>query len=190
MFYKFNKHTLQYEKVNWVQRLLNFITVGVILFVIVITNIGLNTKQPITQVTEQELIIINRNHDKFTPEKLEEEIKRLNFRFPHIVYAQSILETGTWTSPIFKENHNLFGMKEARIRTNLAEGTHRSHAYYNNWRESVYDYALYYATYLHSIRTEDDYFDYLDASYAEATNYVGALKKIIEEEELKEKFGS
>lgn len=188
MYYKYNKNTLQYQKVNWIRMLLKFIFIFVMLLIVVITNISLNTQSPITQVTESELIVINRNHDEFTEEKLQEEIKRLNFRFPHIVYAQSMLETGSWTSQIYQENHNLFGMKEARIRTNLAEGTNRSHAYYNDWKESVLDYALYYATYLHGLKTEEDYFAYLDNSYAEAQNYVPALKRIISENNLEEMF--
>lgn len=188
MFYKYNKETLQYQKVKWVQKLLKFITMFVVLLLLVATNMSLNTKSPITEVTESELIIINRNHDEFNPTKLQEEIKRLNFRFPHIVYAQSMLETGSWTSTIYQENHNLFGMKEARIRTNLAEGTNRSHAYYNNWKESLLDYAFYYATYLHELKSEEDYYAYLDASYAEASNYVGALKVIIEDNNLVEMF--
>jgi len=41
---------------------------------------------------------------------------------------------------------------------------------------------------LSKINTEEEYFQYLDASYAEAPNYVGALKATIKNENLKDLF--
>jgi flagellum-specific peptidoglycan hydrolase FlgJ len=102
--------------------------------------------------------------------------------------AQSMLETGHWESDIFLENHNLFGMKEARVRINTAEGTNRNHAYYENWRESVYDYAFYQCRYLSGIHTEAEYYRYLGLSYAESDDYVNSLKKVVEREKLKDYF--
>jgi len=89
---------------------------------------------------------------------------------------------------IFRENHNLFGMKEAVSRITTAEGTQYNHAYYVNWRESVYDYAFYQNRYLTNVRTEAEYYAMLNASYAEASNYVEVLKKTIEKENLKSLF--
>jgi len=52
----------------------------------------------------------------------------------------------------------------------------------------VYDYAFYQCRYLSKINSEEEYFQYLDASYAEANNYVGSLKVVIEKEKLRELF--
>jgi len=112
----------------------------------------------------------------------------LNVDYPHIVMAQSILETGHFKSDIFLENHNLFGMKQARRRITTAEGTNRNHAYYNHWRESVYDYAFYQCRYLSKLDSEEDYFEYLGASYAEAKNYVKMLKQVIKKNDLEKLF--
>ena len=112
----------------------------------------------------------------------------LNIKFPHIVLAQAKLESGNYSSKIFKENHNLFGMKEARVRIHTSKGTQFNHAYYSHWKESVYDYAFYQCRYLSGIRSESEYFSYLGASYAEDTEYVSKLKRMIEKEELKSKF--
>jgi uncharacterized FlgJ-related protein len=120
--------------------------------------------------------------------KLVEELKRLKVKFPYIVMAQSILETGHWKSQVFKENNNLFGMKQATIRINTAKGTNLNHAYYDNWQESVYDYAFYQCRYMGAANTEEEYFLALGASYAEAGNYVQALKTVITKEKLKELF--
>jgi uncharacterized FlgJ-related protein len=103
--------------------------------------------------------------------------------------AQSILETGHFKSNVFKENHNLFGMKQATIRINTAKGTQNGHAYYDNWYESVYDYAFYQCRYLATIRNEREYFSYLSKSYAESgDDYVVALKNVIKKNNLKEIF--
>ena len=116
------------------------------------------------------------------------KIKELNLPYPHITLAQAKLETGDYSSKIFRENHNLFGMKEARVRINLAKGTQYNHAYYNNWEESVLDYSFWYASYARKCKTEDELFQLLSAQYAEATYYVQSLKQIIKRENLKSKF--
>ena len=54
--------------------------------------------------------------------------------------------------------------------------------------ESLYDYGFYCATYLSSIKQEDDYYNYLSQFYAEDKNYVDKLKTIIERDDLKSKF--
>lgn len=140
---------------------------------------------------EKELLVISLDaqKNKFSKDKLVEEIKRLNVKYPHIVMAQSIIETGNFSSRIFKENHNLFGMKKATIRINTALGTQYGHAYYDNWRESVYDYAFYQCRYLSDIRSEKDYYNYLSSTYAEAGDgYVTTIKQTIERENLKSLF--
>jgi flagellum-specific peptidoglycan hydrolase FlgJ len=79
-------------------------------------------------------------------------------------------------------------MKEARVRLNTAQGTERSHAYYNTWQESLMDYALYAATYLKTLSTEEQYYTYLEQNYAEDPDYVKKLKKLITTQELKKVF--
>ena len=105
-----------------------------------------------------------------------------------IVYAQAILETNNFKSRIFNENNNLFGMKQAVKRITKARYTQYEHAYYKNWIESLDDYALYSSTYLSSLKTESDYFEYISQYYAEDSQYVTKLKKIIASMNLKSKF--
>lgn len=141
-----------------------------------------------TITLEERMVVINENNTKFSSDTLIYMLKELNVKFPHIVLAQSIVETGHWTSKIFLENNNLFGMKEAYVRVHTAKGTQYGHAYYEDWEESVYDYAFYQCRYLGAIRTEDEYFNYLSNSYAEAPNYIKILKQVIVDEKLREKF--
>ena len=183
--YKYDDTKLQYEQLNYMPRVLK----GVLLLIAVFSFMGVNTAEPVTEyITETETILLIPEIDPFTEEKLIEEIKRLNFKYPHIVLAQAKLETGNFTSRIFKENHNLFGMKEARVRLNLAEGTQYSHAYYNDWEDSLMDYALWYASYARKCKNEKQLYKLLDKQYAEATYYVETLQSMILKENLKEKF--
>ena len=55
-------------------------------------------------------IILSKANDStsFTTNRFIKELKRLNISYPHIVYAQSLLETGHFKSNIFLEGNNLF----------------------------------------------------------------------------------
>ena len=138
---------------------------------------------------EKEILIVDINSRKeFDQDKLVVMLKDLNVRFPHIVVAQSRLETGGYRSRIFKENNNLFGMKQATVRVNTASGTQHNHAYYDTWRESVYDYAFYQTRYLSGAKTESEYLYVLGQSYAEDPNYVTKLQNEIKKGNLRSLF--
>lgn len=140
---------------------------------------------------EKELVVLNleKERNRFDEEKLIQMLKDLNIKYPHIVLAQARLESGNFKSAVFKENNNLFGMKEARVRVNTAKGTSLNHAYYETWQESVYDYAFYQCRYMSGVSSETEYYNALDASYAiPGGKYSQALKKVIETNNLKSKF--
>lgn len=188
MFYRFNSNSLRWErdtkKMKWFFSSIFILVIGSFL-------LGRFYKFSSLDHYEKELMVISleAEKNKFSEEKFISELKRLNVRFPHIVMAQSIVETGNFKSRIFKENHNLFGMKQATIRINTAKGTQHGHAYYDNWYESIYDYAFYQCRYLSTIRTENEYYDYLSSVYAESGGgYVKAVKQTVEREKLKTLF--
>lgn len=138
---------------------------------------------------EKEILIVDINSkNDFSQDKLVEMLKDLNVRFPHIVLAQARLESGGYRSRIFKENNNLFGMKQATVRVNTALGTQHNHAYYDTWRESVYDYAFYQTRYLSGAKTEGEYLYVLGQSYAEDPDYVTKLRNEIQKGNLRSLF--
>lgn len=112
--------------------------------------------------------------DVFSPEALEEYLSELNIRHADIVYSQAKLESGNFSSRIFKENNNLFGMKMARQRATTATGESRGHATYSSWRQSVDDYAMYYNKYLSRL-SRSEYIEYLGRNYAQDANYTKKL---------------
>lgn len=118
----------------------------------------------------------------FNEQKLINYLNEINIKFPEIVFAQAKLESSNFTSDIFLENHNFFGMKCATKRAFLHKGENRGHAKYENWKECVIDYALYQATYLHHIKTKQQYLSYLRKHYAEDPNYVDKLIQLMEDD--------
>lgn len=185
MFYRYNSDQLAFERV----RTSSFVKAGLIIIAcILVLGWSVAPRATVKNLTPEEKLIVVREYNGFSEAKLIAQIKALNFKFPYIVLAQSYQESGHYKSTIFRENNNMFGMKEAVVRSNLAKGTNRGHAMYDSWQDCVIDYALYYSTYLSDIKTEGEYFEFLRQNYAEDPTYVSRLKQIIKTRKLKEKF--
>lgn len=185
MIYKFDKHALVYRPVAIKYTIAIVATLA--LSITVAFNYG-RLHHNVELLTDEERLIVINEHAEFTEEKLVNKLQSLNVKFPHIVFAQAVLETGNFSSKVFKENNNLFGMREAKQRITTAKGTENNHAYYHSWRESVLDYAFYQCRYLSSIRTEEQYLQYLSQSYAEDPNYIIKLKALINTNQIANKF--
>ena len=189
MFYKFNTESLTFDKIK-----LNkiYFNAGIIftLALFLAYGAGRLTKIYYLNSYEKEVLLVNMDHPPFNEDELIDLMEELNIKFPHIVLAQAYLESSykgkRFNSPIFRHNHNLFGMREAKQRITTALGTKRKQAYYRDWTKSVYDYGYYQASYLSQIKTEEQYFRYLGNSYAEDPNYLNKIKAL--SAKLKKKF--
>ena len=180
MLFEFDHKTLSYNKVG---KKYVIIMCSILLFIstamFIILKNSLNNIRYISKETKSIIIKESDKQNEFTPDRLRQYILELNIRFPHIVYAQATLESGNFKSDIFKANSNIFGMKKATSRPTTNKGVQLDHAYYDNWRKSVDDYAMFSAAYLNEIKSESEYFEYLKQNYAEDPNYVSKLKSII-----------
>jgi hypothetical protein len=189
MLFTYNRNRIAFISIKLHQYLL-FLILPILLLITIVyfTGYKLGFDKNLSELSMEERVLLVEELDPFSEVKLIDMMKDLGIKFPHIVLAQSKLETGSWKSSLFLENHNLFGMKRASRRVSTAKGSNNGHAYYDNWRESVYDYAFYQCRYLGNIKTEKEYYSYLSSSYAEDTTYVGKLKDIINKEQYKSKF--
>lgn len=97
-------------------------------------------------------------------------IFELRLEHPYIVYSQAIIESGNFTSNIWRENNNMFGMKMPERRSTLAIGINKGHSIYRNWKECIIDYALFQSSYLRGL-SEEEYFVKIGNSYAEDSSY-------------------
>ena len=77
-------------------------------------------KEVVLLKDKHEKILIAETQNNFTKDKFVNKIQQLNLKHPHIAYAQAMLESGNFTSKIFRENNNMFGMKQARVRINFS----------------------------------------------------------------------
>jgi len=60
-----------------------------------------------------------------------------------VIVAQAVHETGNFSSGIFRQNNNLFGMKLPRQRETTATGERAGHATYSNYFQALADYFMY-----------------------------------------------
>lgn len=97
------------------------------------------------------------------------EIKKNNIKYPKIVLAQAILETGWFKSSVCRNKHNLFGL------TNPRTGKYYE---FNHWTESV---KAYYTKVQYKFKG-GNYLLWLDKiGYAEEKTYVRALIKVLKQ---------
>lgn len=176
--YRYDRERMQMIPVSWWTRNWPIVASLVLTGAIVLDSREAIEKKLIVEGETVSTIIVPQ--PKFSPQLFREYIEELNIKFPDIVYAQAVIETGEFSSPIFKDNHNLFGMKCAASRPYTHKGEGRGHAVYDNWKESVLDYALYQASYLRELRTEEQYYEYIGNHYAEDPNYVTKIRNVVQ----------
>lgn len=110
-----------------------------------------------------------RNLPELTIPNLIAEIKKNNIKYPKIVLAQAILETGWFRSSVCRNKHNLFGL------TNPRTGKYYE---FNHWTESV---KAYYTKVQYRYKG-GNYLLWLDKiGYAEDKTYVRALIKLLKQ---------
>ena len=108
-------------------------------------------------------------NSSFTREALIEEIKCHGFKYPDLILAQAVLESGHFKSTVFKENNNLFGMRQPRKRYTLCKGSNLNHGVYDNWKVSVEDRMIYDTLYLKDM-TRTQYLRFLDNVYCKSAS--------------------
>lgn len=101
-------------------------------------------------------------------ENLMATLRQFDVKFPQIVAAQALLETGYFTSRVCLENNNLFGLRRP---------SNGGYYTFNSWEESVKAYK-YYVQYKYR---EGSYYDFLNKiGYAEDQAYLIKVKRIVE----------
>ena len=173
------------KKENIFSYLRNIVKVGVIILSVVFSGYIINelvwsrSFKSDSFVPLKEVITSNilKEPESFHDEVLE-YIYELRLDHPNIVFAQAIKESGNFTSIVFKENHNLFGMRVPERRATTCIGINRTYAVYSNWKASILDYALYQEAYMKNL-TEEEYLKKLQRTYAEDTLYTKDLKSLM-----------
>ena len=151
----------------------HYIIIIILLFLVVISVISVIDNKEKKEVQSVESVADTLSFQ----DSVYNYIVSLNIQHAEIVLKQAILESGHFSSKIFKENNNLFGMKVARQRPTTATGEQYKHAKYDSWQMSVVDYALWQTKYCHNL-TENEYLEYIHRVYSTNKNYINVLKMI------------
>jgi hypothetical protein len=184
LFY-YNKEKCMYEKVN------PFHYIHGIWLLALVFALGYFSRTTIVERilhTKVKTNTITIRPKKFNETELVELLNKCNIKYPYIVLAQAKLESNNFTSRIFLNNLNMFGMRKARQRITSAHSEKDTYAFYESWCDCVYDYCMYQSTVMCSVTTEEEYFAKLGEKYAEDPLYVSKLKNIIQKQKLKSLF--
>ena len=117
-----------------------------------------------------------------THELLYEVINEKNIKHPEVVFAQAIIESGHFKSPLFINKNNLFGMKVPKKReTTAVNKGNKGYAKYHSWDSSVDDYLLWQKFTLKNKNelTKTQYLSLLGKIYAKDKNYITSLKRVM-----------
>jgi len=107
MFYRYDSNQLKFVK----DKLSVKIALGTtILLMVGSFFIGRHFQSDTLDTIEGKIRIINlqKERDKFSKDKFVNELKNNGIKFPHIVMAQAIVESGLGRSDLFKSNNNLY----------------------------------------------------------------------------------
>lgn len=127
-----------------------------------------------TEEEYEEVLVLNK-------ENLVKLMNDLGIQHVDIVLAQAILESGTFTSNIFKTKNNMFGMKVPKKRQTLAVNKrgYTGYATYASWIDCVKDYKMYqdFIT-KNKVISRSEYLAILSRGYSESEGYTNKLVKI------------
>jgi flagellum-specific peptidoglycan hydrolase FlgJ len=102
---------------------------------------------------------------KLSKKSVLAELKRQNVPHPNIVLAQSILETGNYSSKLTRTHNNIFGLKKGN-----------KYKKYNNYSECISDYKKR----ISSRYKGGSYYEFLEKiKYAENPSYTSILKDMV-----------
>ena len=132
---------------------------------------GYNRTSPKTELPQTALQRIQSHPTQSLPEltipNLYQEIIRNGIQYPKVVLAQAILETGWFTSPLCRNQHNLFGL------TNPTTGKYYE---FSHWTESV---RAYYTKVQYKYKGGNYLLWLQDIGYAEDPHYINEAVKVL-----------
>ncbi len=96
-----------------------------------------------------------------------------------LLYSQAWHETGNFSSQVYNENKNIFGMRHPSKRKTLSQGSQHGHARYKSVKDSIVDYFYRQENFRIPNSNDEQYMlDTVRSNYAEDKNYLTKWKAI------------
>ncbi len=188
--FRYNKETLEFQRVKKKSyaKVIGITCIALVVLFLIGWLSGTN-KYIVNQIVNSHKVdTVYVQTQPFSEEALIDLLRSSNIKYPYIVLAQAKIESGNYTSKVFRENNNLFSMKEPNVRTTTALGTKNSHAYYSDWVSSVYDYAMFQNNRMQGVDSESKYYAKLADGYAADSTYAAVIRKTVDSLKLKKHF--
>lgn len=174
--YKINPNTLELETAKRNSLRTYLIAASILLL------LGFSSGVKVKTMIERIPIILRPDIEECNLKSIKNEISRKNLRFQKIVYQQAVVESGYLKDERCRQNKNPFCMRLATQRATTATGESLGFAVYGTWQDAVTDYALWQEAYTRDIKTEEEYYYFLDKVYCEpdgsGVSYSSRLKQI------------
>ena len=97
-----------------------------------------------------------------------------NAWYPDILLKQTKIESGNYSSNIYKSNNNLYGMRKPYKRSTTQSGINKGYGVYQNWCLSVLDRLLWDYYHFDEKPTKEEYLNKLQF-FAEDSNYISKI---------------
>jgi flagellum-specific peptidoglycan hydrolase FlgJ len=125
--------------------------------------------------------INSKTNNRIDYERLYSQLLQSGVLFPDIAFAQAVIESAHFKSPLFIRANNLFGMQLPTKRPTTAVGSTNGYSKYNTWHQSVLDYKLWqdFLFKRKGVMTRNEYLSYIKRWYAADPNYVNKIKNSI-----------
>lgn len=148
---------------------------------------GLNDKNTIDKLTiqlqkEEQLLSLEQSIGYWfinKPEKVNDSILYQflidnNAWYPDILLKQAKIESGNYSSNIYKSNNNLYGMRVPYKRSTTQSGFDKGYGVYQNWCLSALDRLLWDYYHFDEKPTKEEYLNKLQF-FAEDSNYISKI---------------
>lgn len=156
------------------QKLFN-VFISFVIGILIILQIHFYFKE--NKPSETKIIINEKQPDFFNKspqEGLKEALEYYNVKYPNIIYAQAILETGHFKSNLCINNNNLFGLYDSK---------NKKYYIFDHWKDCIIAYK---EMVQYKYKDGDDYYKFLsDIGYAEDPKYIDKLKEIVKQNDKK-----
>lgn len=148
----------------------NYVIIGMLVWLVALTIAIHKVREKPPEI--QEVIILHEKYDDFFKDKeangvtMQIACEYYGVKYPSIVTAQAILESGNFKSEVFRKYNNPFGLYNSKAK---------NYYKFNHWTEAI----IAYQTMIEYKYKGGNYYLFLDSiGYATDPNYIRKVKAI------------